>query len=115
MYNISISKQASEAVNDVINLHEHLRLSAKPGGCSGWKWELKTEDDLQITRSDEVFRTAYGFNIAISKYDLNDIIGSARIEYTEDNLAEQGFVIQRPVSLHQCGCGESFTPIKDME
>jgi len=50
----------------------------------------------------------------ISKRDLNDIIGSAKIDYTNENLVEQGFVIQRLSSLHACGCGESFIPIKDM-
>ena len=114
MYNISISEKESEAVNDVIQEHEHLRLSARPGGCSGWKWDLQTEDSLACNSLDEVFNTDYGFNIVVSKRDLNQIIGSAKIEYSNDNLVEQGFVIQRPFSLRSCGCGESFTPIKDM-
>ena len=114
VYNINITERASESVNDALQEHEHLRLSAKPGGCSGWKWDLQTEDDLGKTSMDEVFKTDYGFNIVISKRDLNDIIGSAKIDYTNENLVEQGFVIQRLSSLHACGCGESFIPIKDM-
>ena len=50
----------------------------------------------------------------VSKHHLNNIIGSATIDFQDDNLVEQGFVIKRKSSLHSCGCGESFTPIKDM-
>ena len=52
--------------------------------------------------------------IVVSKHHLNNIIGSATIDFQDDNLVEQGFVIKRKSSLHSCGCGESFTPIKDM-
>ena len=114
MYNIDISEKASEAVNDAIQEHEHLRLSARPGGCSGWKWDLQTEDNLARNSLDEVFSTNYGFEIVVSKHHLNNIIGSATIDFQDDNLVEQGFVIKRKSSLHACGCGESFTPIKDM-
>ena len=67
MYTINITERASESVNDALQEHEHLRLSAKPGGCSGWKWDLQTEDDLDKTSMDEVFTTDYGFNFVISK------------------------------------------------
>ena len=114
MYNIDISEKASEAVNDAIQEHEHLRLSARPGGCSGWKWDLQTEDNLARNSLDEVFSTEHGFEIVVSKHHLNNIIGSATIDFQDDNLVEQGFIIKRKSSLHSCGCGESFTPIKDM-
>ena len=35
-------------------------------------------------------------------------------ELSDKNLVEQGFVFEQLVSGHQCGCGESFTPVKDI-
>jgi len=113
VYNIRISSKAGEVVGNSIEKDEHLRLGARPGGCSGWKWELQTEQDLLTTSDDVHFTTSHNFEIVVSKSVLTDIIGSATIDYKQDNLVEQGFVIQR-MGMHSCGCGESFTPIKDM-
>jgi len=38
-----------------------------------------------------------------------------RIDYTSKNLVEQGFVFEQLTSGHQCGCGESFTPVRDLK
>ena len=45
---------------------------------------------------------------------LNDVIGDVEVDYKIGNLVEQGFVFKRFISGHVCGCGESFTPIKDI-
>ena len=37
-----------------------------------------------------------------------------KIDYSDKNLVEQGFVFEQLISGHQCGCGESFTPVKDL-
>jgi iron-sulfur cluster assembly accessory protein len=113
METLTISEVAATAVLDAITEDEHLRISANSGGCSGWKWALWTEDEMLYTEQDVKFETGYGFDMIVDRDILNDVIGSADIDYTDSkNLVEQGFVFQRKTGI-QCGCGESFTPIKE--
>ena len=42
---------------------------------------------------------------------LYNVIGETIIDYTSANIVEQGFVFMRS-NGQQCGCGESFTPVK---
>ena len=36
-------------------------------------------------------------------------------DFSEKNMVEQGFVFEQLFTGHQCGCGESFTPVKDLK
>tara|TARA_B100000131_G_C17879467_1_gene517647 strand:+ start:409 stop:732 length:324 start_codon:yes stop_codon:yes gene_type:complete len=93
---LSIFKQADE---------KFIRVGADPGGCSGWKWTLESTDEIKL--SDVTFKNG---KIIVDKTILNEVLGSITIDYKDDNLVEQGFVF---ISNNgQCGCGESFTPIK---
>ena len=91
-----------------------LRIGARPGGCSGWKYELESNspedvgpDDIKIL-SQDVF-------VIVDREALTDILGAIRIDYSDKNLVEQGFVFEQLINGHQCGCGESFTPVKDLK
>ncbi len=91
-----------------------LRIGARPGGCSGWKYELEsnsTEDvgpnDIQILSQD--------VSVIVDREALTDILGAIRIDYSDKNLVEQGFVFEQLITGHQCGCGESFTPVRDLK
>ena len=91
-----------------------LRIGARPGGCSGWKYELESNspedvgpNDIQIL-SQDVF-------VIVDREALTDILGPIRIDYSDKNLVEQGFVFEQLINGHQCGCGESFTPVRDLK
>ena len=91
-----------------------LRIGARPGGCSGWKYELESNtiddvgpNDVQII-SKEV-------SVVVDREALTNILGPLKIDYSDKNLVEQGFVFEQLINGHQCGCGESFTPVKDMK
>ena len=91
-----------------------LRIGARPGGCSGWKYELEStspEDvgpnDIQILSQD--------VSVIVDREALTDILGPIRIDYSDKNLVEQGFVFEQLINGHQCGCGESFTPVRDLK
>ena len=111
---ISLSASAWSIINDSIKEGEYLRVSAKSGGCSGWKWVLETESGLE-DRMDDVFFTDT-FQIRLNHDILHDVIGTTTIDYKfSNNLVEDGFVFRRMVSPgHECGCGESFTPISEI-
>ena len=108
---ISITEQAAIAVRESITDDEsfRLRVSANKGGCSGWRWELETETLESQQENDLVFLSS-GIEIIVNKEMLYNVIGETIIEYTSENIVEQGFVFMRN-NGQQCGCGESFTPI----
>jgi Fe-S cluster assembly iron-binding protein IscA len=56
----------------------------------------------------------YGVTIVVDEKILNEIIGDVEVDYKKGNLIEQGFIFKRLKYGHVCGCGESFTPIKDI-
>ena len=91
-----------------------LRIGARPGGCSGWKYELESNspedvgpNDIQILSQD--------VSVIVDREALTDILGPIRIDYSDKNLVEQGFVFEQLINGHQCGCGESFTPVRDLK
>ena len=91
-----------------------LRIGARPGGCSGWKYELESNspedvgpNDIQILSQD--------VSVIVDREALTDILGAVRIDYSDKNLVEQGFVFEQLITGHQCGCGESFTPVRDLK
>ena len=91
-----------------------LRIGARPGGCSGWKYELESNspedvgpNDIQILSQD--------VSVIVDREALTDILGPIRIDYSDKNLVEQGFVFEQLTTGHQCGCGESFTPVRDLK
>ena len=91
-----------------------LRIGARPGGCSGWKYDLESNspedvgpNDIQILSQD--------VSVIVDREALTDILGAIRIDYSDKNLVEQGFVFEQLINGHQCGCGESFTPVRDLK
>ena len=91
--------------------NSYLRVGADSGGCSGWKYSLDFEDNV---KSEDLVFTENGVNLVVDEYTLNDIIGDVEVDYKIGNLVEQGFIFKRLKYEHVCGCGESFTPIKDI-
>ena len=88
-----------------------LRIGAKPGGCSGWKYSLDFEDTVDPI--DLTFEQ-YDVKLVVDEKILNEIIGDVEVDYRIGNLVEQGFIFKRLKYAHVCGCGESFTPLKDI-
>jgi len=91
--------------------NSYLRVGANSGGCSGWKYSLDFENNV---KSEDLVFTENGVNLVVDEYTLNDIIGDVEVDYKIGNLVEQGFIFKRLKYEHVCGCGESFTPIKDI-
>ena len=91
--------------------NSYLRVGANSGGCSGWKYSLDFED--MIDPEDLTFEQ-YDVKLVVDKKILNEIIGDVEVDYRIGNLVEQGFIFKRLKYAHVCGCGESFTPVKDI-
>ena len=91
-----------------------LRIGARPGGCSGWKYELESNSPEDVEPND-VQILSQEVSVIVDREALTDILGPIRIDYSDKNLVEQGFVFEQLINGHQCGCGESFTPVRDLK
>ena len=108
---LSITQDAAEEFNKSVEGIEpkpFLRVGAKPGGCSGWTFTLKTEE--QVNPTDSLYE-GHDVQMLIDTDQHENLIGDLRVEYNRANLVEQGFVFRRTGMGTLCGCGESFTPI----
>ena len=91
-----------------------LRIGARPGGCSGWKYELESNTPKDVGPND-IKILSQEVSVIVDREALTDILGPIRIDYSDKNLVEQGFVFEQLINGHQCGCGESFTPVRDLK
>ena len=91
-----------------------LRIGAKPGGCSGWKYELESNSPEDVGPND-IQVLSQDVSVIVDRETLTDVLGPIRVDYSDKNLVEQGFVFEQLITGHQCGCGESFTPVRDLK
>lgn len=81
-----------------------LRLGVRPGGCSGFSYELELDsktDDSDIVNEFE------GVRLAVDPQSMEKVKG-AEIDY-RDTLQGAGFHINNPNVQRACGCGNSFS------
>ena len=114
---LKITEKAATVFKDMIAdekkdpENSYLRVGANSGGCSGWKYSLDFEDTVDPV--DLTFEQ-YDVKLVVDEKILNEIIGDVEVDYRIGNLVEQGFIFKRLKYAHVCGCGESFTPVKDI-
>ena len=111
---LSITKKAQEVYLESLESEgldpktTYLKVGAKAGGCSGWKFTLETTD----TRTAAESAYFHGdVRLIVNQIQLHTVIGALEVGYSDKNLVEQGFVFKRLGTGEMCGCGESFTPI----
>lgn len=106
---ISISPVAAEQVKFQLEQRgtpeSYLRLGIKGGGCSGFSYVLRFEDDPPRDR-DVVFEE-HGVKVVVDKKSLVYLNGST-LDW-EKSLLKQGFKFINPNEKSSCGCGHSFT------
>ena len=86
----------------------YLKIGAKAGGCSGWKFTIETTDTR--TAADSAYFHG-DVRLIINQIQLHTIIGGIELDYNDKNLVEQGFMFKILGTGQMCGCGESFTPL----
>jgi len=118
-HTISLTDKAAQIIHEAFDAEKvdkqksFVRVGAHPGGCSGWKFDMDFADDTQLTDSDMVFESN-GIRIVVENNTLDEVLGSLEIDYSSGNMVDQGFVFKRLGQGGTCGCGESFTPLKEM-
>jgi iron-sulfur cluster insertion protein len=81
-----------------------LRMAVRPGGCSGFSYEMYF--DSQIDDDDLV--EAFGEVRVVIDPESADMIKGSTLDY-KDGLMGAGFSINNPNVTNTCGCGNSFS------
>lgn len=81
-----------------------LRLGVRPGGCSGFSYEMFFDSDI----SDEDLRFPHGEVTLVVDSASISMLNGAEIDY-KDGLQGAGFAINNPNQSRSCGCGKSFS------
>ena len=81
-----------------------LRVAVKPGGCSGFSYDMFFDTDLA---DDDVVESFGAVKVAVDADSAPKLTG-ASLDYS-DGLNEAGFSITNPNASSGCGCGKSFS------
>jgi iron-sulfur cluster assembly accessory protein len=81
-----------------------LRVAVKPGGCSGYSYEMFFDTEVM---PDDVVREFGSVRVVVDAASAELLTGST-LDYS-DGLQGAGFHITNPNATRTCGCGSSFS------
>jgi iron-sulfur cluster assembly protein/iron-sulfur cluster insertion protein len=81
-----------------------LRVAVKPGGCSGFSYEMFFDSDVA---ADDVVKSYGDVRVVVDAQSAEMLTGS-ELDYS-DGLNDAGFHISNPNASRTCGCGSSFS------
>ena len=104
----TITDAASDKVKSLITAEGNpelvLRVAVRPGGCSGFSYEMFFDTDVA---ADDVRSEHGGVTVVIDPASAPHL-GGAQLDY-KDGLQGAGFSINNPNATRSCGCGQSFS------
>ena len=105
---ITLTDTASVKVAELINAEGEeglaLRVAVRPGGCSGFSYEMFF--DSEFNEDDKL--EEYGDVRLVCDASSAEMLSGATLDYTE-SIQETGFKINNPNAQRTCGCGSSFS------
>ena len=81
-----------------------LRVAVRPGGCSGYSYEMFFDSEIA---DDDVVRSFGEVKVVVDP-ESADLLKGSTLEY-KDGLQGAGFHISNPNASRTCGCGSSFS------
>jgi iron-sulfur cluster assembly accessory protein len=81
-----------------------LRVAVRPGGCSGFSYEMFFDTDVT---SDDQTADFDGVKVVVDPSSAQ-LLQGATLDY-KDGLQGAGFAIDNPNAQRTCGCGQSFS------
>ena len=91
---------AAEGADDLA-----LRVAVRPGGCSGFSYEMFFDGDIAADDEQQTFAEAV--TVVVDPASAQLLLG-ATLDY-KDTLEQSGFAITNPNASRTCGCGQSFS------
>jgi iron-sulfur cluster assembly accessory protein len=105
---VTLSDAAAAKVAELLAQEEGdelaLRVAVKPGGCSGYSYEMFFDTELM---ADDVVREFDTVKVVVDAASAELLTGST-LDYS-DGLQGAGFHITNPNATRTCGCGSSFS------
>ena len=110
---VNAANKVAALIKEEGNPHLKLRVFVNGGGCSGFQYGFKFDEDIQ--EDDEVVTQLCSDNVTTIQLLIDPIsytyLKRAEIDYTGG--LQGSFVINNPGVKATCGCGSSFTPYDD--
>ena len=105
---ITLTDNASLKVKELIAQEGQdglmLRVAVRPGGCSGFSYEMFFDADIA---SDDTAHEFGAVRVVVDPASAQLLTG-ATLDY-KDGLQGAGFAIDNPNAQKTCGCGQSFS------
>ena len=105
---ITVTDSAASKVKELIEAEGNpslaLRVAVRPGGCSGFSYEMFFDTDVA---ADDIFKEVDGVRV-VSDPSSAQMLAGATLDY-KDGLQGAGFSINNPNAQRTCGCGQSFS------
>ena len=105
---IALTDSAREKVAELLaqegNAELALRVAVRPGGCSGFSYEMFFDSDI----ADDDVSTNFGEVRVVVDPSSAPLLRGATLDY-KDALQGGGFAINNPNASRTCGCGNSFS------
>ena len=104
----SLTDAASDKVKSLIaaegNPELVLRVAVRPGGCSGFSYEMFFDTDV----AEDDLESSFGEVRVVVDPTSATLIAGSTLDY-KDGLQDAGFSINNPNAQRSCGCGQSFS------
>lgn len=105
---ITLSDRASTKVKELLEAEGNpdlfLRVAVRPGGCSGFSYEMFFDTERAADDTEAEFA---GVKVVVDQASAQWLEG-ASLDYN-DGLQGAGFSINNPNASRTCGCGNSFS------
>ncbi|MFZ4669319.1 MAG: iron-sulfur cluster insertion protein ErpA [Microthrixaceae bacterium] len=105
---ITLTDSATTKVRQLIDAEGDealaLRVAVRPGGCSGFAYEMFFDTDVAADDLTEEF----GDVRVVVDPSSAQLLSGATLDY-KDGLDQSGFAITNPNAQRTCGCGQSFS------
>jgi iron-sulfur cluster assembly protein/iron-sulfur cluster insertion protein len=84
-----------------------LRVAVRPGGCSGFSYEMFFDGDIATDDTQATFGSDGTVRVVVDPASAQ-LLEGATLDY-KDGLDQSGFAITNPNATRTCGCGQSFS------
>ena len=105
---ITVTDSAAKKVKELVEAEGKnelaLRVAVRPGGCSGFSYEMFFDTDVA---GDDVTLDQNGVKVVVDPSSAM-LLEGATLDY-KDGLQGAGFAINNPNAQRSCGCGQSFS------
>ena len=85
-----------------------LRVAVRPGGCSGFSYEMFFDTEFADDDIKTDFPVGDGSEPVVVDPQSAQLLQGATLEF-KDGLQGAGFSINNPNASRSCGCGQSFS------